>query len=132
MKRNKASKTTERKAQMSQSIQPQSELEKLKSIFEKVDPNRQKLVEKLIQEAAFLAEQNDTLRSIITEKGMILIHPTNPNLQKSTEAGKQYLKNLQAYSVVIKTLSQVLTKSTVEDEDEFEKFLNDDNEEWLT
>ena len=117
---------------MSESIQPLSELEKLKSIFEKVDPNRQKLVEKLIQEAAFLAEQNDTLRSIIAEKGMILIHPTNPNLQKSTEAGKQYLKNLQAYSVVIKTLSQVLTKSTVEDEDEFEKFLNDDNEEWLT
>ena len=129
MKRNKASKTTERKGQMSESIQPLSELEKLKSIFEKVDPNRQKLVEKLIQEAAFLAEQNDTLRSIIAEKGMILIHPTNPNLQKSTEAGKQYLKNLQAYSVVIKTLSQVLTKSTVEDEDEFEKFLNDDNEE---
>ena len=129
MKRNKASKTTERKGQMSESIQPLSELEKLKSIFEKVDPNKQKLVEKLIQEAAFLADQNDTLRSIIAEKGMILIHPTNPNLQKSTEAGKQYLKNLQAYSVVIKTLSQVLTKSTVEDEDEFEKFLNDDNEE---
>ena len=132
MKRNKASKTTERKGQMSESIQPLSELEKLKSIFEKVDPNKQKLVEKLIQEAAFLADQNDTLRSIIAEKGMILIHPTNPNLQKSTEAGKQYLKNLQAYSVVIKTLSQVLTKSTVEDEDEFEKFLNDDNEEWHT
>ena len=132
MKRNKASKTTERKGQMSESIQPLSELEKLKSIFEKVDPNKQKLVEKLIQEAAFLADQNDTLRSIIAEKGMILIHPTNPNLQKSTEAGKQYLKNLQAYSVVIKTLSQVLTKSTVEDEDEFEKFLNDVDEEWHT
>ena len=109
---------------------PQNELEKLKSIFGKVDPNKQKLVEKLIQEAAFLSEQNDYFRALIAQKGMILIHPNNPNLQKPTEASKQYLKNLQAYSVVIKTLSQVLTKSTIEDEDEFENFLHDEEVEW--
>jgi hypothetical protein len=58
---------------------------------------------------------------------MIRIHPSNPTLQKATEAGKQYLKNLQAYSVVIKTLSQVLTKSVIEDKDDFEEFLDDDD-----
>lgn len=114
---------------MIEDTKPQNELEKLKSIFEKVDPNKQKLVEKLIQEAAFLADQNDRLRTLLQETGMIKIHPNNPTLQKSTEASKQYLKNLQAYSVVIKTLSQVLTKSTIEDEDEFENFLNDEDDE---
>jgi len=121
--------TPERRDEMIEETKPQNELEKLKSIFEKVDPNKQKLVEKLIQEAAFLADQNDRLRTLLQETGMIKIHPTNPALQKSTAASKQYLKNLQAYSVVIKTLSQVLTKSTIEDEDEFENFLNDEEDE---
>jgi len=102
---------------------PQTELEKLKEIFEKVDPDKQKLVEKLIQEAAFLADQNDALRTLIHTTGMIKVHPTNPNLQKPTEAGKQYLKNLQAYSVVIKTLSAVHTKNAIEEEDAFNSFL---------
>ena len=106
----------------------QTELDKLKEIFGKVDPDKQKLVEKLIQEAAFLADQNDSLRTLIQTTGMIKIHPTNPNLQKPTEAGKQYLKNLQAYSVVIKTLSAVLTKNTIEEDDAFDTFLNETDE----
>ena len=121
--------TPERRDEMIEETKPQNEFEKLKSIFEKVDANKQKLVEKLIQEAAFLSDQNDRLRTLLQETGMIKIHPINPTLQKPTEASKQYLKNLQAYSVVIKTLSQVLTKSTIEDEDEFENFLHDEEDE---
>lgn len=111
---------------MSEKQIPQTELEKLQAIFQKVDPDKQKLVEKLIHEAAFLANQNDHLRSLIEQTGMIKTHPTQPNLQKPTEAGKQYLRNLQAYSVVIKTLSAVLTKNTIEEEDAFVSFLEDD------
>lgn len=112
---------------MSEQFEPQSELQKLQAVFEKVDPNKQKLVEKLIKEAAFLSDQNETLRAIITSQGMIKIHPTNPLLQKASEVSKQYLKNLQAYSIVIKTLSQVLTKSVIEDKDDFEEFLDEDD-----
>ena len=111
---------------MSEKQSPQTELEKLQAIFQKVDPDKQKLVEKLIHEAAFLANQNDHLRSLIEQTGMIKTHPTQPNLQKPTEAGKQYLRNLQAYSVVIKTLSAVLTKNAIEEEDAFDSFLEDD------
>ena len=111
---------------MSEKQTPQTELEKLQGIFQKVDPDKQKLVEKLIHEAAFLATQNDHLRSLIEQTGMIKTHPTQPNLQKPTEAGKQYLRNLQAYSVVIKTLSAVLTKNAIEKEDVFDSFLTDD------
>jgi len=111
---------------MSEKLTQQSELEKLKEVFKKVDPDKQKLVEKLIHEAAFLAGQNDHLRSLITQTGMIKTHPTQPNLQKPTETGKQYLRNLQAYSVVIKTLGAVLTKNAIEEEDALDSFLDED------
>lgn len=102
------------------------ELDKLKDIFEKVDPSKKKLVEKLIHDAAFLAEQNENLRAIIETVGMVKVHPEKPELQKSTEAGKQYLKNLQAYAIVIKTLNSVLSKNTVEDDDDYDRFMEDD------
>jgi len=114
---------------MSEKSTPQSELEKLKDVFKRVDPDKQKLVEKLIHEAAFLSDQNDHLRSLIQQTGMIKTHPTNSSLQKPTEAGKQYLRNLQAYSVVIKTLGAVLTKNSIEEEDAFDSFLDDDDDE---
>lgn len=111
---------------MSKKELPSSELEKLQEIFKKVDPSKQKLVENLIRDAAFLAGQNETLRKLIDKVGMVKVHPDKPELQKSTEAGKQYLKNLQAYSIVIKTLNSVLTKSTIEDDDDFDNFMDDD------
>ena len=110
---------------MSEHELPISELDKLKEIFKKVDPSKQKLVENLIRDAAFLAGQNEMLRTMIVKVGMVKVHPNNPELQKPTEAGKQYLKNLQAYSIVIKTLNSVLTKSTVEDDDDFDNFLDE-------
>lgn len=57
---------------MSEKQTPQTEREKLQGIFQKVDPDKQKLVEKLIHEAAFLANQNDHLKSLIGQTGMIL------------------------------------------------------------
>lgn len=101
-----------------------TELEKLQEIFQKVDPDKQKLVEKLLCDAAFLSEQNEQLRASIEVTGMVKFHPTNPNLQKPTEAAKQYLRNLQTYSVVIKTLNMIFTKNSIEEEDEFEQFLH--------
>lgn len=106
---------------------PQTELEKLQDIFKVVEPAKQKLVEKLLQEAAFLADQNDVLRGIINKTGMIKVHPVNPELQKQTESAKQYLKNLTAYAIVIKTLNSVLTKYAVDDEDEYDAFENDES-----
>jgi len=114
---------------MSEIQKQMTELEKLKEIFTKVEPDKQKLVEKLIQDAAFLAGENDKLRDLIGQVGMIKIHPKDPSLQKSTEAGKQYLKNLQAYSLVIKTLNSILTKNSVDDDDDFDKFKNEEYDE---
>lgn len=101
----------------------QQELEKLTEIFKEVDESKRKLVEGLIEDAAFLRAENYVLKQLIEKTGMVKIHPNQPDLQKPIETGKQYLKNINSYSVVIKTLNGVLMKSTVEGEDAFDEFI---------
>lgn len=100
----------------------QKELAKLLEIFADVEPAKTKLVEGLIEDAAFLKSENYILKKSITETGMVKIHPQYPDVQKPTEAAKQYLKNINSYAVVIKTLNGVLSKNIIEDEDELDEF----------
>lgn len=100
----------------------QKELEKLREIFRDVDPPKAQLVQGLIEDAAFLLAENYELRQVISDTGMIKIHPMHRDIQKPTEAAKQYLKNVNSYAVVIKTLNGVLNKSALEDDDELEEF----------
>lgn len=102
-----------------------SELAKLVEIFKDVDESKRKLVEGLIEDAAFIKTENNILKDIISKTGMVKIHPDHPELQKPTEAAKQYSKNINSYSVVIKTLNGVLMKDTVEGEDEFDEFMKE-------
>lgn len=95
---------------------------KLTEIFANVDESKKKLVEGLIQEASFLLAENQSLRQLMQETGMLKVHPTNKSLQKQTEAGKQYLKNVNSYAVIIKTLNGILNKNMIEDEDELSEF----------
>jgi regulator of replication initiation timing len=98
------------------------ELAKLTEIFADVDVSKRKLVEGLLEDAAFLKAENDVLKQVIAKTGMVKIHPEYPDLQKPTEVGKQYLKNINSYSVVIKTLNGVLNKNMIEDEDDLSEF----------
>lgn len=98
------------------------ELKKLSEIFRDVEESKRKLVEGLIEDAAFLKAENHVLRESISKTGMVKIHPKHPDLQKPVEAAKQYLKNINSYSVVIKTLNSVLSQNAIEDEDELGEF----------
>ena len=101
----------------------QKELDKLAKIFEEVEESKRKLVEGLIEDAAFLKAENYVLKQAITETGMVKIHPEHPELQKPIETAKQYLKNINSYAVVIKTLNGVLMKNTIEPDDAFDEFI---------
>jgi regulator of replication initiation timing len=94
----------------------------LSEIFKDVEESKRKLVEGLIEDAAFLKAENDILKQVIAKTGMVKVHPEFPELQKPTEAGKQYLKNINSYSVVIKTLNGVLSKNIIEDEEDMSDF----------
>jgi regulator of replication initiation timing len=107
---------------MSKSEVYQQELAKLTGIFKDVDEPKRKLVEGLIEDAAFLKSENFVLKEVLTKTGMIKVHPEHLELQKPVEAAKQYLKNINSYSVVIKTLNGVLNKNMIEDGDELEEF----------
>lgn len=100
----------------------EQELKKLREIFRDVDPSQYKLCEGLIEDAAFLKSENVVLKEVLSQIGMVKIHPNHPEMQKSTEAAKQYLKNLNSYSVVIKTLNGVLNKVAIDDDDDLSDY----------
>lgn len=103
----------------------QKELDKLREIFQSIEPDKARLVESLIEDAAFLAAENYVLRECMKTTGMIKIHPEFPEVQKPTEAAKQYLKNINSYAVVVKTLNSILQKNAVEGDDEFDDFMKE-------
>lgn len=101
----------------------EQELEKLRKLFKDVEPAQAALAEGLIEEAAFLKAENMALKVRGLENGMIKAHPEYPEIQKPVESARQYLRNVNTYSTVIKVLGSILQKSSVEEDDAFAKFL---------
>lgn len=99
-----------------------AEFEKLTEIFKDVEESKHKLVEGLIQDAAFLKSENFALKEILIKTGMIITHPSKLELQKQIPAAKEYRQNLNSYSVVIKTLNGVLSKNVIEEDDDMDEF----------
>lgn len=100
----------------------EQELSKLTEIFQDIDVSKRKLVEGLLEDAAFLKAENYILKQTLSITGMVKVHPEYPDLQKPIEAAKQYLKNTNSYSVIIKTLNGILNKNMVEEEDDLGDF----------
>lgn len=100
----------------------QKELMKLHEIFQDIDQNKAKLAQGLIEDAAFLYAENFELKKVIDKTGMVKFHPDYPEIQKPTEAAKQYLKNANSYAVIIKALNGILNKSLVEEDDDLDEF----------
>ena len=100
----------------------EEELAKLTEIFKDINESKKKLVEGLIQDAAFLYAENYELRASLNITGMIKFHPTNASLQKPLPAAKEYRQNLNSYAVVIRSLDRVLMKDIVEEEDDMDDY----------
>ncbi|KON86603.1 hypothetical protein AF332_07070 [Sporosarcina globispora] len=100
----------------------QKEEEKLTEIFAEVEDSKRRLVEGLIEDAAFLKSENFALKETLSETGMVNFHPQQKQMQKPVEAAKQYLKNVNSYAVIIRTLNGVLNKNILDDEDELSDF----------
>lgn len=107
---------------MSKKAEYQKEFKKLSEIFADVDESKRRLVEGLIEDAAFLKAENFVLKETLTEIGMVNFHPQRKELQKPVIAAKQYLNNLNSYAVVIKTLNGVLNKNILEDDEDMSEF----------
>jgi len=98
------------------------EFAKLTEIFKDIDESKKKLVEGLIQDAAFLYAENYELKERLNKTGMIKFHPDNPTIQKPLPAAKEYRQNLNSYAVIIKTLNGVLQKKVDSDDDDMDEY----------
>lgn len=101
------------------------EYEKLSNIFKDVEDNQRELVQGLIEDAAFLYAENHGLKEIMKDTGMVKVHPTNKSLQKTFESSKQFLKNVNTYATVIKTLNSILNRNAIEEDDAFDKWIKE-------
>ena len=81
----------------------QSRAEELRNIFKDVDEGKRKIIDNLIDEAVFLEGQLSELKKY----PHIRFHPTNPDLQKITAAGKQYREFLQTYTNIVDKLCRI-------------------------
>ena len=89
-------------------------LSELSELFQDVDENEKKLVDKLLGEVVFLEEQMDELKQM----PFISVHPKNPVLQKTTPAAKLYKECSQSYMNAVRILLSTLRKveSSAQDE----------------
>lgn len=94
-------------------------LEELQEIFNKVDEDKAKVIQPLLVEVISLEERLAVLRGM----EHIRIHPKNPFKQQITPAGKLYKEQMQTYINAIKLLQSTLSRYSVEEQDEFDKWL---------
>ena len=99
----------------------QVEYERLRSLFSSVDETKTKLVDNLIEQAAFMKIELGILQDQIRKHGAIQI--SNKGAQRQTEAAKYYTKLVNSYGTVIKTLNSIMGKNIIDEDDEFDKFI---------
>ena len=101
------------------------ELQKLKKIFKDIEPGKQKTVEKLISNAAFMAESLDELQETIREKGFVEEYHNGANqsgIKKCSEV-EIYNTMIKNYSSIIKQLVDLLPNESKNSGDELLDFI---------
>jgi hypothetical protein len=93
--------------------------EQLHEIFKDIDEGKRSIVSKLIDEAVFIEGQMEELKKY----PFIKFHPTNPNLQKITAAGKQYREFLQTYTNIIDKLCRLYSSEEKEEGSDLRVFI---------
>lgn len=98
------------------------EKEKLEKLFDDVNENKKQLVQGLIEDAAFLYAENQDLKEVLLEIGTIRFNPEDKRFQKTVPAAAQYLKNVNSYANVIKSLNSIFGKNVIDDDDDLDEY----------
>lgn len=102
------------------------ELAKLKKIFKNIEPDKAKIVENLIANAAFMAASLEELQDIINEKGYTEEYQNGANqfgVKKCSEV-EIYNTMIKNYSSVIKQLVDLLPNGGASGGDELLDFIS--------
>ena len=90
-------------------------------VLEKLEPQQRQLIEQITKELGFIQGQLDSLRKL----PFIQVDKKNKMRQRSTPAAKQYKELMQTYTNGIKLVNMILSRNSIEEEDEFQKFLEE-------
>lgn len=103
------------------------EKRKLNRIVKGIPDDKRKLVEGLIADASFMAEQLEGLRNHILENGWSEEYKNGANQfgKKTSVEADMYVKVQKAYQSVIRQLTDFLPTRTVPKNDELLDFLHD-------
>ena len=85
----------------------------LEAALKDIDESKATVLQPTIDEVVFLEGQLEALKKM----PFLKVHPTNPELQKQTEAARQYIKLHASYLQGIKIICTALSKTALEDED---------------
>ena len=102
------------------------ELNKLKRIFKNIEPGKRQTVEKLISNAAFMAESLDELQEKIREKGFTEEYQNGANqygIKKCSEV-EIYNTMIKNYSSIVKQLVDLLPGDAQSGGDELLEFIS--------
>lgn len=107
------------------SMAKSKELLKLEKIFKNIADDKRQVVDKLISNAAFMAEQLDNLQADIKEKGYISEYQNGENqwgTKKSPEV-EIYNTMIKNYMGIIKQLTDLLPDDSKDEADELMEFV---------
>ena len=98
-----------------------AEYQRLLLLVKDVDETKKQLLDELLKKVAFLKVKMDILEEKM-RKGGVTQKSSKGNVRIS-QRFKTYLASLQAYQQVIKTISTIVGKNKLEEDDEFDEFI---------
>lgn len=99
------------------------EQKRLEEIFKNIDTSKKKIVEKLIEDAAFMGVTLEETRQIIARDGVIETYQNGENQKgvKKSSAVEVYDKMVNTYSRVVKQLCDLIPERVIFDPEEDEE-----------
>lgn len=99
----------------------QTEYERLRSLFSRIDETKIELVDELLKKAAYLKVELDNLQKDIDKCGVIQV--SNKGNTRVNIAFKTYLQTVSIYQGIIKTLNSIFGSTVDDGDDEFDEFV---------
>lgn len=101
------------------------EKKKLKKIMKDIPEDKLKLVEGLIADASFMAEELEGLRDYVAENGWSEEYQNGANQKgkKTSVEADMYVKVQKSYAATIKQLSELLPEKSSQKDDELLDFI---------
>lgn len=101
------------------------EKKKLKRIMKDIPEDKKKLVEGLIADASFMAEQLEELREYVSENGWSEEYQNGANQKgkKTSVEADMYVKVQKSYAATIKQLADLIPEKSASKNDELLDFL---------